>query len=121
MDEKDRVIQLMNRELDATKGILSEMQRENSYIDSVIDKAIANNGRFLQSVVAMEEMAELQKELSKALRGMYTTGEYDTSGMLEEVADVRIMLRQIMKMYDIDEKAVKAVMHSKIVRLDERL
>ena len=69
----------------------------------------------------MEEMAELQKELSKAVRGMFVTGEYDTSGMLEEVADVRIMLRQIMMMYNLDEKAVEAVIHTKIVRLDERV
>ena len=121
MDEKDKRIQELQRENETLRAKIAEMMRVNTYFDTVIDKAIAKNGIPMQSVVAMEEMAELQKELSKAIRSMFTTGNYDTSGMLEEVADVRIMLKQIMAMYNLDEKAVQAIMHTKMLRLDGRL
>ena len=121
MDEKDKSIQDLRRENNTLKLKIAEMTRENTYFEAVMDKAIARYGIVVQTVVAMEEMAELQKELSKAIRGMYVTGESDTTGMLEEIADVKIMLRQLMMMYNIDDSAVQAVMRAKIMRLDSKV
>ena len=121
MTEQDKEIQDLRRENASLRQKIAEITRENKYIDTIIHKAIEKYGIPVQSVVAMEEMAELQKELSKAIRGMYTTGNYDTKGMLEELADVTLMLKQIMMMYHIDEDAVRSVMHTKVMRLERRI
>lgn len=121
MTEQDKELQELRRENANLRQKIAEITRENKYIDTIIHKAIERYGIPVQSVVAMEEMAELQKELSKAIRGMYTTGNYDTKGMLEEIADVTLMLKQIMVMYNIDEDAVRSVMHTKAMRLERRI
>ena len=121
MTEQDKEVQDLRRENASLRQKIAEITRENKYIDTIIHKAIEKYGIPVQSVVAMEEMAELQKELSKAIRGMYTTGNYDTKGMLEELADVTLMLKQIMVMYHIDEDAVRSVMHTKVMRLERRI
>lgn len=121
MTEQDKEIQDLRRENASLRQKIAEITRENKYIDTIIHKAIEKYGIPVQSVVAMEEMAELQKELSKAIRGIYTTGNYDTKGMLEELADVTLMLKQIMVMYHIDEDVVRSVMHTKVMRLERRI
>lgn len=121
MDFKDKIIQEQRRDIEALEAKIAEMTRVNHYFDTVIDKAIMKNGTVIQSIVAMEELSELQKELSKAMRGIFATGDFGVAGILEETADVRIMLLQIMKMYGLTEEAIQAVMHTKIMRLDEIL
>ena len=143
MDEKDKELQELRRENERLRKWVEELEEQNSRLaedvahlrlmvyetakeegdlNLVISKAIERYGVPLQTVVAMEEMAELQKELSKAIRGYIAFGKVDnTSGILEEVADVRIMLSQIAVMYDIHEDEVKEVMRSKLMRLNSRL
>ena len=53
----------------------------------IMRSAIRKNGKVMQTVVAIEEMSELQKELSKFIRGK---GNRDN--LIEEVADVLIMI-----------------------------
>ena len=69
----------------------------------------------LQLVVAIEEMSELQKELCKALRGNHNLSE-----IVEEVADVEIMLEQIKQIFRLGI-SVEAVKENKLKRLEERL
>lgn len=52
--------------------------------------AVSTYGKHSQFIMAMEEMAELTKELSKNIRG-----EKNISGISEEIADVEIMLEQL--------------------------
>ena len=68
-----------------------------------------------QLVVAIEEMAELQKELTKALRGMPCI-----NNISEEVADVEIMLEQIRQIFNLGI-SVEVVKKHKLERLEERL
>lgn len=56
-------------------------------------------GADLQQIVAIEECSELQKELTKAIRGK---GNFDS--LAEEIADVEIMLEQIKLIYDNHER-----------------
>ena len=56
-----------------------------------------------QSIVCIEELSEFQKELCKMLRG-----EGDLDKLIEELADVEIMLFQVKSLYDIDEVKVEA-------------
>ena len=82
----------------------------------VYAKAIITYGVQNQSIVAIEELSELQKEICKMLRGI---GNKDH--LTEEIADVQIMLDQLKIMYDIYEGDLSLVRIQKIERLKERL
>ena len=82
----------------------------------IIKSAIRKNGKAMQTVVAIEEMSELQKELTKFIRGK---GNRDN--LIEEVADVLVMITQIQLMYHIPDDEVERIMHLKLNRLKERM
>ena len=62
----------------------------------IYDRVLKRNGMLRQSVVALEELSECQKEICKILRG---EGNWDH--LAEEVADACIMLEQIQNMYNL--------------------
>ena len=82
----------------------------------IMRSAIRKNGKAMQTVVAIEEMSELQKELTKFIRGK---GNRDN--LIEEVADVLVMITQIQLMYHIPDDEVEKVMRLKLNRLKERM
>lgn len=65
-----------------------EMTREREA--AILEGAIQKFGIRPQVIVAIEELSELQKELTKWLRGKGTR-----EGLMEEMADVSIMLNQL--------------------------
>jgi NTP pyrophosphatase (non-canonical NTP hydrolase) len=69
-----------------------------------------------QVIVAIEELSELQKELCKALRYNYN---YDN--IVEEIADVEIMLEQMKIYFNILNKDLERMKEHKIERTKERL
>ncbi len=81
----------------------------------VYRKAADKYGLDKQVVVAIEEMAELQKELCKCLRG-----EANVEYIIEEIADVEIMLEQLIMFYNC-RGSVDYEKQYKIERLVERL
>lgn len=81
----------------------------------VYQAAINTYGARAQTVMVMEEMAELTKELSKNLRGADNVKQ-----IAEEIADVRIMLDQMELLHDCVEIAANYKTF-KIERLAERL
>lgn len=84
-------------------------------MQEILQRAIDKYGKQMQMVVAMEEMAELTKELSKALRG-----KPNTTSIAEEIADVEIMLEQIKIIFDCEEY-VHDMEDYKLKRLSRRL
>ena len=82
----------------------------------IMRSAIRKNGKAMQTVVAIEEMSELQKELTKFIRG-----KGNRENLIEEVADVLVMITQIKIMYHILDDDVEKVMHFKLNRLKERM
>lgn len=82
---------------------------------AVYEKAIAKNGVLLQSIVAIEELSEAQKEICKLLRE-----EGNLEHLAEEVADATIMLEQLRVMFNINE-AVGRYMDAKVQRLAEKV
>lgn len=82
----------------------------------IMKTAIKTFGPQLQTVVAIEEMSELQKELTKFLRG---NGK--KKHLTEEVADALIMITQIQIIYGIGDEDVREVMDYKLNRLRERV
>lgn len=84
-------------------------------MNDVITKALENYGGNNQAVVCMEELSELIKELSKLLRGI---GSIDH--IAEEIADVEIMLAQMIMFYNI-QNSVEKWKSYKLNRLEKRL
>lgn len=86
-----------NSAADAIEDLLAE--REAAEEDQAIYRAALDKwGALIQTVVAIEEMAELQKELCKSLRGIG-----DTAHIAEELADTQIMGKQMTMLYDVQE------------------
>lgn len=82
----------------------------------ILEKAIETYGADLQKRVAIEEMSELIKEICKDFRGLG-----DKERIISEIADVEIMLTQLMIIYDIQELELSGAMARKLARLSERL
>ena len=82
----------------------------------IMRSAIKKNGKTMQTVVAIEELSELQKELTKHIRG-----KGNRENLIEEVADVLVMITQVQLMYYIPDDEVEKVMHFKLNRLKERM
>lgn len=82
----------------------------------VIKEAIRKYGMNAQKIVAIEELAELQKELTKDLRG-----KGDREHLVEELADVEIVLEQIKIMFGVKEFELERWTNKKTERLEERL
>jgi hypothetical protein len=82
---------------------------------AVYERALIKWGEANQSVVAIEELSECQKEICKQLRGIG-----DTEHMAEEIADSIIMLEQLQMIFGIGN-LVSRYMDEKIQRLDGRI
>ena len=82
----------------------------------ILKKAIATYGPTLQQVVAMEELAELQKELSKMIRG-----KGSIINLVEEIADVLIMIDQLKIIHEISDQEIEDEINFKLLRTNERL
>lgn len=84
-------------------------------VTATLKQALDTYGAEAQTLIAFEEMAELQKELCKHARG-----RDNRDHIAEEVADVLIMLEQMMLLHDCKD-AVAECRRRKIERLAERL
>lgn len=67
-------------------------------------------------IVTIEEMSELQKEITKYIRGIG-----DKDGIIEELADVLLSIRYLFILLDISEEDVEKARYIKLKRLKERL
>ena len=85
-------------------------------MNDISRKAIQHYGETIQMFVAIEEMSELTKELTKHMRG-----EDNKEAMTEEIADVYIMIEQVMYMNEISLNDVVEKMHEKLNKLKERM
>ena len=81
----------------------------------VYEKALAKFGCKMQATVAVEEMSEVIKEITKALRG-----ELNREHLAEEIADATIMLEQLRQMLNIND-SVNSWMDSKIAELKRKV
>lgn len=83
------------------------------YDDEILFKAIQQFGFEKQCLVAVEEMAELQKELLKNVNRGYVNRD----NVKEELVDVLIMLRQLVLIYDFNDKELNEINNKKMERL----
>lgn len=82
----------------------------------IIGRSVEADTTITKCIVAMEELAELQKELSKAARDKLN--RYD---LIQEIADVEICLLEICSIYGINETAVDKAMWIKLLQERDRL
>ena len=98
------------------RGVRMEEKREEERRkNEILVRAVNTYGEMVQTVVCMEELAELCKALSKSIRG-----SADYQNIAEEMADVEIMLAQ-MKIIFSNADDVEAEKERKLNRLAERL
>lgn len=89
------------------------MENEIKETLEIYTKAIMNFGEKNQMIVAMEECSELIKEISKILRG-----KGDIEHLAEEMADVDIMIDQLVMIFYCADLVV-AKRREKLKRLKE--
>lgn len=82
---------------------------------TIYETALAHYGGEMQTMVCVEEMAELMKELSKNARG-----EDNVKAIAEEIADVEIMLEQMKLLHGCD-RLVGMYKDVKLERLARRI
>lgn len=81
--------------------------------ETTLTKVLEKYGYDIQKDIAIEEMAELIKEIIKEKRG------YENFEMLkEEIADVYIMILQLIIIYD--PKQIEQVILTKLKLLEEK-
>ena len=112
------------------------MERNNTFriihvftqeINEKINKETMNRyGIERQSLVAMEELSELQKAISKLVRNPEEkTKPLEFKGLrdnlIEEMADVIICMDQLKEFYGIDHSDIQSVIDSKQTRQRRRL
>lgn len=90
---------------------ISYETRKNLYMEY-----ICHYGSLKQAGVAIEEMSELTKELSKNI----FRGEQNREQIVDELADVTIMLEQLRLIYEVNDDVCEH-MDAKIERMYERL
>lgn len=81
----------------------------------IYDAALGKWGQKMQATVAIEEMSEVIKEITKALRG-----ELNREHLAEEIADAKIMLEQMTQMFNIND-SVCCWMDYKIAALKRKV
>lgn len=81
----------------------------------ILTAALNRWGSAMQTVIAIEEMAELQKELCKYIRG-----KGNVEAIAEELADVYIMLKQMEMLHGIEGRVLDWRI-AKLARLETRL
>lgn len=81
--------------------------------DVILSKAIDTFGAEKQTLVAVEELSELQKELLKNVN----RGEDNLDHIKEEIVDVIIMIKQLVLIYGFTDEDLDKIMNYKLKRL----
>lgn len=111
------LIENQQREIEALRqaneGLRYNLSSQES--DEIYRAALETFGKSSQMQVAIEEMSELTKELCKNGRG-----QENTTRIAEEIADVEIMLRQMVMLFDCAGQ-METFRRYKLERLAERI
>jgi NTP pyrophosphatase (non-canonical NTP hydrolase) len=83
---------------------------------TTLEKAIETYGKDMQLNVAIEELSELIKEICKHKRG-----SENRDAIIEEMADVNIMLSQLQIIFNIRTGEIASKVIEKMERLEKRL
>ena len=98
----------------------------HTFNKKIIDETMDRYGIEKQSLVAMEELAELQKAISKLVRNPEERTkplEYKglKNNLIEEMADVLICMDQLIEFYNVQRCDVQDIIQAKQERQAKRL
>lgn len=86
------------------------------YMKNVVNRSIDNSSIEVKGcknlVIAMEELAELSQEISKIIRG-----KGDKMGLLEEYADVLVVLEWIKKIANLKDEEIARALNVKLNKI----
>lgn len=85
---------------------------------SAIKAIVDHYGEQMQKMIACEELGELIQEISKSVR---QGKDYDKNGMISELADVCVMVGQLMYMHKISLDSLCYMICYKLDRQMERI
>lgn len=90
------------------------LRHSNEIINNLISSsAPIDNIRGIRNlIIAMEELSELQKEISKAIRG-----KIDRVGLLEEIIDVEHSIDVLKNIYDISDEELNKIKFAKLEQI----
>lgn len=109
---------MMDREIFAEQFLDRLEKHSNGEKLNAVELAniIKDGDETTKAIIAIEELSELQKELTKFIRD-----EPDEVGILEEMADVYICLMTMQKIFCFDGKILDAAIEVKLLRLKDNL
>ena len=98
----------------------------HTFDKQIIEETLDRYGIKMQSLVAMEELAELQKAISKLVRNPEEkTKPLEFKGLknnlIEEMADVLICMDQLIEFYHIQRLEIQELIQAKQARQAKRL
>ena len=119
MNRQDFNIQ-MNELFDGTTSPLTHEEQINILRQSITNldskhKQIDTFNGFHNIVIVIEELSELTKELTKALRN-----KEDMTGILEELADVSLGIDYVKEIFDITDKELEYARSIKMNELQKK-
>lgn len=85
--------------------------------EKILKMIIEKYGKNKQVGQAIEEMAELTIELNKNIN----RNKDNETEIILEIADVQIMLAQLVMIYDIDPEKLQGAVEYKLLRQKERI
>lgn len=85
--------------------------------EKILKMIIEKYGKNKQVGQAIEEMAELTVELNKNIN----RNKDNETEIILEIADVQIMLAQLVMIYDIDPEKLQGAVEYKLLRQKERM
>lgn len=108
--------QLFSKKLGEMPSIIDE-----EYCKDVIRKSLRdipknqNQKGVMNTIIVMEELAELSQELSKAIRG-----KGNRIDLIEELADVYLGVKYVQEIFDISDETLARAANVKLYRQNER-
>lgn len=98
------------------KGMNSNLELSEKERRRVLRKSVEKDPWKTKCTIVMEELAELQQQVSKQIRGYG-----DRVGLLEEMADAYICLNFLESIFNIQKEQLQKAIDVKLYRLKENL
>lgn len=94
-------------------GMNSDTELSDKLRRRIIKQSIERVPWKLKCTITMEELAELQQQISKQIRGC---GDEENLGLIEEMADVYICLEYLKSIFKIDPETMQKAIDVKLLR-----
>ena len=105
----------MDREEFEKKMLKDDATASKEEVKMVIGDMLKSETPRTNCIICMEELAELQQEISKKLRN-----KHNVYGLLEEMADVYICLEMLKKMFSYTDNEIARAVKIKLDRFERR-